>query len=153
MTGVQTCALPIWRLRGANARIVTRRKAITFQSPLGERSLLEKIKAPMTGLGPGWKSVLCVQAPLLFHVMPEAFRIDVVRRYLGPAPGWWTRVMVEGKVDFHLGQSLLRANEAGGRLCLEMRGQDGAHSMLRSEERRVGKECGLLCRSRWSPYH
>src|SRR6187431_3623031 len=28
-----------------------------------------------------------------------------------------------------------------GRLC------------VRSEERRVGKECGLLCRSRWSPNH
>ena len=24
---------------------------------------------------------------------------------------------------------------------------------LRSEERRVGKECRLTCRSRWSPYH
>ena len=24
---------------------------------------------------------------------------------------------------------------------------------LRSEERRVGKECVSLCRSRWSPYH
>ena len=24
---------------------------------------------------------------------------------------------------------------------------------MRSEERRVGKECALLCRSRWSPYH
>ena len=23
----------------------------------------------------------------------------------------------------------------------------------RSEERRVGKECGVMCRSRWSPYH
>ena len=23
----------------------------------------------------------------------------------------------------------------------------------RSEERRVGKECATLCRSRWSPYH
>ena len=23
----------------------------------------------------------------------------------------------------------------------------------RSEERRVGKECSLACRSRWSPYH
>src|SRR3546814_16592318 len=23
----------------------------------------------------------------------------------------------------------------------------------RSEERRVGKECGRTCRSRWSPYH
>src|SRR5213079_3425111 len=26
-------------------------------------------------------------------------------------------------------------------------------SEYRSEERRVGKECRLLCRSRWSPYH
>ena len=24
---------------------------------------------------------------------------------------------------------------------------------MRSEERRVGKECSLTCRSRWSPYH
>jgi hypothetical protein len=30
----------------------------------------------------------------------------------------------------------------GGRINLE-----------RSEERRVGKECRRLCRSRWSPYH
>ena len=26
-------------------------------------------------------------------------------------------------------------------------------STLRSEERRVGKECSTGCRSRWSPYH
>ena len=25
--------------------------------------------------------------------------------------------------------------------------------LIRSEERRVGKECSLSCRSRWSPYH
>ena len=24
---------------------------------------------------------------------------------------------------------------------------------IRSEERRVGKECTMTCRSRWSPYH
>ena len=29
---------------------------------------------------------------------------------------------------------------------------DGAER-IRSEERRVGKECPVLCRSRWSPYH
>ena len=28
-----------------------------------------------------------------------------------------------------------------------------AKKVLRSEERRVGKECSLPCRSRWSPYH
>ena len=29
----------------------------------------------------------------------------------------------------------------------------GAERARRSEERRVGKECSLPCRSRWSPYH
>src|SRR3546814_7266893 len=28
-----------------------------------------------------------------------------------------------------------------------------AAALLRSEERRVGKECVSTCRSRWSPYH
>ena len=28
-----------------------------------------------------------------------------------------------------------------------------AAAVIRSEERRVGKECLRLCRSRWSPYH
>ena len=27
------------------------------------------------------------------------------------------------------------------------------HEYWRSEERRVGKECASMCRSRWSPYH
>src|SRR3546814_16623900 len=27
------------------------------------------------------------------------------------------------------------------------------HSIVGSEERRVGKECVSTCRSRWSPYH
>src|SRR3546814_2420403 len=31
--------------------------------------------------------------------------------------------------------------------------QDGSDRHVRSEERRVGKECVSTCRSRWSPYH
>ena len=34
-------------------------------------------------------------------------------------------------------------------LCAETQGD----LEKRSEERRVGKECELKCRSRWSPYH
>ena len=30
---------------------------------------------------------------------------------------------------------------------------DPKYAKWRSEERRVGKECLRLCRSRWSPYH
>ena len=29
----------------------------------------------------------------------------------------------------------------------------GKQEVIRSEERRVGKECVSTCRSRWSPYH
>ena len=31
--------------------------------------------------------------------------------------------------------------------------EGAAGAALRSEERRVGKECSVTCRSRWSPYH
>src|SRR3546814_4456187 len=39
--------------------------------------------------------------------------------------------------------------EAGQRI----RAVPGAGLEVRSEERRVGKECVSTCRSRWSPYH
>ena len=42
----------------------------------------------------------------------------------------------------------LPGSSASGRWRLNQ----GAHP-VRSEERRVGKECLRLCRSRWSPYH
>ena len=45
--------------------------------------------------------------------------------------------------------------------CLQMRAAEDQEvtlrlietSDVRSEERRVGKECSEPCRSRWSPYH
>ena len=34
-----------------------------------------------------------------------------------------------------------------------LHGNTACSHVPRSEERRVGKECVSLCRSRWSPYH
>ena len=42
----------------------------------------------------------------------------------------------------------LATNRAKGGICGGL-----IASRLRSEERRVGKECASMCRSRWSPYH
>lgn len=108
------------RSRGAHVTILTRRSAIRFQTSLGERSLYDEIRAPMTPLGPGWKSVLCVRGPLLFHAMPESFRVDVVRRYLGPAPAWYARDEVEKHVPYILQSHVVeaRATDAGARLTL-----------------------------------
>src|SRR5579859_5767871 len=120
---------------GAAVRLVARAPAIRFHDGPGvlPRSLPARLRAPMSGLGPGWKSLLCTDAPLLFHAMPEWFRLLVVRRHLGPAPGWWTRTMVEGKVEFHLGQRVQGAQEEGGRLRLDLVGADGARGTLRAD--------------------
>ena len=42
---------------------------------------------------------------------------------------------------------------AGDLLIARPYGRDAEYAADRSEERRVGKECSLTCRSRWSPYH
>src|SRR3546814_14896453 len=58
--------------------------------------------------------------------------------------------------------ALRRRSRAGGSSSLSMiatilakrriDGPSGGVVMIRSEERRVGKECVSTCRSRWSPY-
>ena len=49
-------------------------------------------------------------------------------------------------LNFEFGQSHLTEN-----LKTKLTKKDSLN--LRSEERRVGKECASMCRSRWSPYH
>src|SRR3546814_15288108 len=48
--------------------------------------------------------------------------------------------------------ALFRTFSACGR-PLDARRASPICSTMRSEERRVGKECVSTCRSRWSPYH
>ncbi len=100
-------------------QIVARRPAVRFQDPLGRRTLMQEIRAPMTGLGPGWKSVMCVRAPLVFHAMPESFRVEVVRRYLGPGPAWHTRAALEGQIPIDAGCDIQGASAQGASVRLE----------------------------------
>src|SRR3546814_19040579 len=50
-------------------------------------------------------------------------------------------------IDISLAMNILNA------LADRVAGEELAVPDLRSEERRVGKECVRKCRSRWSPYH
>src|SRR3546814_1371564 len=55
-------------------------------------------------------------------------------------------VLQSGNID------LAETGDLIGRF-LECRDQGDQDASVRSEERRVGKECVSRCRSRWSPYH
>jgi DNA mismatch repair protein MutS len=66
----------------------------------------------------------------------------------------WVRPVVDESVDFHIEAGRHPVVEA----ALRQRGEGERFvandcDLSRSEERRVGKECRRLCRSRWSPYH
>nr|WP_294529326.1 NAD(P)-binding domain-containing protein [uncultured Rhodopila sp.] len=84
--------------RGSSVTVATRQPRIAFCGPPSQRSLLDKLQAPESGLGTGWRSLACVEAPMVFYHMPQSFRHMVVRKHLGPAPGWTSRDEVERHV-------------------------------------------------------
>ena len=107
------------RRAGADVSLVTRRSAVRFYTAGRARGWTDALRSPMTPLGPGWKKLLCCKAPLLFHALPESVRTGVVRRYLGPAPGWFVRETIEGHVPYWLNATIHEARmEASGRVAL-----------------------------------
>ena len=99
-----------------DVRLIARRASIGFHAPSHEpRSLVSRVCVPRSGLGLGWRSRLCTDAPLLFHAMPARLRVRVVQRHLGPAPGWFMKDRVEGKIPIQLGATIKGLSLAHGR--------------------------------------
>lgn len=119
---------------GADVDVIARRQAIAFHNRTAEpRPLLERIMAPWSGLGIGWRSRLCTDAPLLFHAMPERFRLLVVKRHLGPAPGWFMKDRVVGCFPLHLGSSIRGVEAHDGRLRMRIDRSAGGSQTLEYE--------------------
>jgi thioredoxin reductase len=117
--------------QGADVHLVARRNKISFHNPPKEpRPLLARITAPRSGLGLGWKSRLASDAPLLFHKLPKDLRFRVVKRHLGPAPGWFVREKVEGRIPLHLGTTIQGASVENGKVHLRFTESDGTSAEL-----------------------
>ena len=76
--------------------------------------------------------------------------IQLKLAYDKPAPEDGFRVLVERFWPRDLDEKHAKLD-----LWLEEAAPSDLHTVFgeRSEERRVGKECLSVCRSRWSPYH
>ena len=110
---------------GTDVHLVARHTTVKFHDPPRKRSLLDRMRAPNTGLAQGWNLVFYAKAPTLFHRMPERYRLDVVRRTLGPAPGWFVKKDVVGKVPFHLGVNVSGLSARDSRVHLELTNRSG----------------------------
>ena len=112
---------------GASAQLFARSTRIAFHDPPEEpRPLWKRITAPRSGLGTGWRSRMCTDLPLVFHAMPQGLRHRAVERHLGPAPCWFVRDAVDGRLPMHVGATLVDARAAGARLQLEFEQQGEA---------------------------
>lgn len=112
---------------GADVHLIARREKIAFHSLTKEpRPLLQRITNPRSGLGTGWRSRLCTDAPLVFHGMPQNFRLNVVAKHLGPAPGWFVRDKVVGKIPLHEGVRFRGAKVSGSKVYLKITEQGGS---------------------------
>lgn len=120
---------------GARVQVVTRRPAIRFFDPPQPHpsSFIGHLRNPASGLGRGWKLYLCANAPLVFRRMPEQFRLDKVRRVLGPAPCWFITQEVVGKVPLRLGLSMTDARVQNGGVRLQLANAAGATQTLEVE--------------------
>ena len=120
---------------GARAHVIARRAVIHFHSRPSklEPSFLDGLRAPVTAIGPGWKLFLCANAPLVFRAMPEKFRLEKVRRVLGPAACWFVKEQVVGNVPIIPGVTITEAKVQTGSVSLRLTDGAGIHMTLITE--------------------
>ena len=77
-----------------------------------------------------------------------ALLVSAVPAFAETAPAFVSKFGKHGSGDGELNFPVSIVSDGVGNLYIS----DYGHR-VRSEERRVGKECTSWCRSRWSPYH
>src|SRR3546814_17388690 len=92
------------------------------------------------------------------HPEPEGKRPDWIAHLVPMRPQRLQRMARiagndGGQGFLDLGALLLARAQRGGEFGLFAVRPRGDDLVIRSEERRVGKECVSTCRSRWSPYY
>jgi hypothetical protein len=113
---------------GADVRVLVRQPSLVWNADPGEwrRPMRERIRHPMTGVGPGWRSYFYCNAPAMFHRLPERTRVRTVRTALGPAGSWWLKERILGRVDVVTGHAVLGAEADGDRVRLRLQREDGS---------------------------
>jgi len=117
----------------ANVHLVARRPELSFGTEEGDsRTVLDRLMAPMSGLGPGWMNLLCCDAPWLFRYLPESLRLKTVKDFLGPSGGWFIKKRLQ-PVPVHLGYELKDCGAEDNRPCLRFVNKQGETKVMRAD--------------------
>jgi thioredoxin reductase len=104
---------------GATVRLVARRPLAIHGKMRLPRPLWQRVRHPMSTIGPSWRSRFFTDAPGLFRYLPPARRLRIVKTFLGPAAGWFMQHRIEG-VPLMLGYNCHKAERTDGRVRLQL---------------------------------
>ena len=118
--------------QGASVRVVARSSDIDFnQVPDAyAESLIAKLHRPASGIGRGWKSLFCAQAPLLFYRLPENLRLRAIASHVHPAGGWFMREKIDRNVPLLLGRAIKSAEACNGQVSLKLSDRNGREDVV-----------------------
>ncbi|MBV8979218.1 MAG: NAD(P)/FAD-dependent oxidoreductase [Alphaproteobacteria bacterium] len=118
--------------QGAKPHIVARAAGIEYNKvpDASDESLLGRIQRPASGIGRGWRSLFCAEAPLLFYRLPQALKRRAIDSHMHPAAGWFMREKVEGVIPMSLGCTVAGAKAENGRVLLRLAGAQGKSERL-----------------------
>ncbi len=120
---------------GASVRMVARRRELEIHTQMHlPRPWSDRLRAPLSPLGPGWRSRMFSDLPLLFRFLPEQRRLRIVRTYLGPAAGWFMRDRILGQFPTLLGYTPKHASvRRDGRVELQFVAPDGSSQTFEAD--------------------
>lgn len=109
---------------GAQVHLVSRRPIHWLAEPLpSHRPLLERVRTPQAGIGPGWLPWGLEHVPYAFQRLPLFMKTRLLR-LAGPAAAPWLRQRVLGKVVQHEAQQVQEVQESTGRLSVVLANRD-----------------------------
>jgi FAD-dependent urate hydroxylase len=96
-----------------------------------ERSLIDRIRVPISSIGHGRENWVLQHIPWLMHYLPAKRRIPFTRKHLGPAPAWWLRDRVDGKFPVRTQTSVVETTLKGDKVSLRAHEKGvGEHEIL-----------------------
>ena len=105
---------------GARTTLTCRDPELRFYPGGAPRRWFDPILAPMSPVGPGWRKWVVTRFPELFRALPELIRTRVVDNTLGPAPPWFAREEIEGKIEVLAGRTIVAARETAEGVEVDM---------------------------------
>ena len=106
---------------GASVHLIARRP-IHWLGPDTDdkRTLIDQLRAPRSGIAPGWKNWVLEYMPYLFHRFPQPRKDRYIRNHYNAAASDWLRDRVIDKVALHEGQRVAKLREVDNGLELTL---------------------------------